>query len=224
MAELKTAQEPFRFCARMNLSGLTGLKASNLEELLTLIQQVPGSCIYHHTHRFLQQHQFLSPEPPNDFSYWVREILGEEDLAERLASVDIMQFSSIRELREKFVSTIADYLSAEPVAKKKFARKGEEFIFIRAHSFIAWSDYYARDLKEFVEVLKKITIDSIYFHIFESRLRLGKPANDFSYWLESSLGESNLAKRIAALDPYTLTMEDLRSQIIRMIEQRISKG
>lgn len=223
MSEPIRAKEPFHFCTRMHLSGLTGLKASNLDELLALIEQVPGSCIYYHTHRFLQQHQFLSPEPPNDFSYWVREVLGEEDLGERLASIDIMQFPSIRELREKLALTIGDYLQEEPVAKKKFARKGEEFIFIRAISFIAWTNYYAKDLTEFVDILKKISIDSIYFHIFESRLRLGKPTNDFSNWLEYSLRESSLARKIAALDPYTLTLEDLRSQIIRMMEQRISK-
>jgi len=215
------AQEPFHFCTRMHLSGLTGLKAATLEELLALLKEVPGACVYYHTHRFLQQHQFLSPEPPNDFSYWVREVLGEEDLGERLASIDIMRFSTIRELREQLAQTIADYLQEEPQAKKKFARKGEEFIFIRAVSFIAWTPYYAHDLEEFIEALRKVSIDSIYFHIFESRLRLEKPANDFSYWLETSLGEPGLAQKIAALDPYTLAMEDLRSKIIKMSEQRL---
>lgn len=221
---LTKAKESFHFCTRMHLSGLTGLKAANLEELLKLIQEVPGASIYYHTHHFLQQHQFLSPEPPNDFSYWVREVLGEEDLGERLASIDIMQFSTIRELREKLGLTVAAYLREEPEAKRKFARKGEEFIFIRAVSFIAWTNHYVQDLREFVDVLKKITVDSIYFHIFESRLRLGKPTNDFSNWLDLSLGETALANKIAALDPYTLTMEDLRGQIIRMVEKRISKG
>ena len=32
-------------------------------------------------------------------------------------------------------------------------------------------------LKEFTQILEKITIDSIYFHIFEARLRLEKPTN-----------------------------------------------
>ena len=221
---LAKAKEPFHFCTRMHLSGLTGFKAANLEELLSLIQQVPGSCIYYHTHRFLQQHQYLSPEPPNDFSYWVREALGEEDLGERLASIDIMQFSSIRDLRDKLSATISEYIQQDPVVKKKFARKGEEFVFIRAVSFVAWTNHYAQDLVEFVAVLKKITIDAIYFHIFESRLRLGKQTNDFSNWLENSLGEPSLARKIAALDPYTVAMEDLRSQIICMVEKRISKG
>ncbi len=72
------AKEPFKFYTRLHLTELTGLRAINLSQLAALIRKVPGSSIYHHTHRFLQQHQYLSPEPPNDFAYWVSEILGEE--------------------------------------------------------------------------------------------------------------------------------------------------
>ncbi len=216
---LTAAREPFHFCTRMHLSSLTGLKASNLKELLDIIRDAPGSCIYHHTHRFLQQHQFLSPEPPNDFSYWVREVLGEESLGEQLASIDVMQFPTIRGLREKIIETIENFLSQDPIAQKKFARTGEEFVFIRSISFIVWTDYFAANLKEFIESLKKVTIDSIYFHIFESRLRLEKPTNDFSSWLEASLDAKILADKIATLDPYTLTLEDLRMKIVRLAEQ-----
>lgn len=221
MAEIVKAKEPFRFYTRLHLTELTGLKASNLEELLTLLNEVPGSSIYHHTHRFLQQHQYLSPEPPNDFAYWVTSILGEEELGERLASIDTVQFTTIRALREKIIQTIEDYLKVHPRAKLKFARKDEEFYFIKSVSFVLPTKYTATDLREFVEVLKKITIDSIYFHIFESRLRLGKKTNDFSNWLESSLDDKELANKIARLDPYTYTMEDLRETIIKILEQRI---
>ncbi|HCD38372.1 MAG TPA: hypothetical protein DEQ77_06580, partial [Candidatus Omnitrophica bacterium] len=70
MAELYKAKEPFRFFTRLHLTELTGLRASILSQFLSLIKEVGGASIYHHTHRFLQQHQYLSPEPPNDFAYW----------------------------------------------------------------------------------------------------------------------------------------------------------
>ncbi|MFZ2356706.1 MAG: DUF5752 family protein [Candidatus Omnitrophota bacterium] len=222
MSELLKAKEPFRFCTRLHLSELTGLRAATLGQLLALIKEVPGSCIYHHTHRFLQQHQYLSPEPPNDFAYWVTGILGEEELGERLVSIDTIQYSTIRDLREKIASTIENYLHDNPLAKMKFARSEEEFHFIKSVSFILPTNYIAYDLKEFAEVLKKITIDSIYFHIFEARLRLEKPTNDFSFWIEHSLGDKKLADSISSFDPYTSTLEDLREKIIRMMERRIS--
>ena len=98
MPEIVKAKEPFKFCTRLHLSELTGLRATTLGQLLALIKEVPGSCIYHHTHRFLQQHQYLSPEPPNDFAYWVTDILGEDELGEKLASIDTMQYPTIRNL------------------------------------------------------------------------------------------------------------------------------
>ena len=219
--ELTKAKEPFKFCTRLHLSELTGLRATTLGQLLALIKEVPGSCIYHHTHRFLQQHQYLSPEPPNDFAYWVTDILGEAELGERLVSIDTMQYSTIRDLREKIASTIENYLKDSPLAKLKFARSGEEFHFIKSVSFILPTNYAAYDLKEFAEVLKKITIDSIYFHIFEARLRLEKPTNDFSCWIENSLGDKELANNISGFDPYTRTLEDLRNKIIQIVERKI---
>jgi hypothetical protein len=192
-----------------------------LGQLLELIKSVPGSCIYHHTHRFLQQHQYLSPEPPNDFAYWVAEVLGERELGEILASIDTVQFSTIRALREKIIATIEDYVNANTMATLRFARTGEEFHFIKTVSFILPTNYIVSDLKEFAAALKKITLDSLYFHIFEARLRLEKGRNDFSKWIDDSVGDKALADRIASLDPYTRTLEDLRKTIIRIVERRI---
>jgi len=222
MPGLIKAKEGFKFCTRLHLSELTGLRATTLSQLLVLIKEVPGSCIYHHTHRFLQQHQYLSPEPPNDFAYWVTDILGEDELGEKLVSIDTMRYSTIRDLREKIALTIEDYLRDSPFAKLKFARSGEEFHFIKSISFILPTNYIVYDLKEFTEVLKKITFDSIYFHIFEARLRLEKPTNDFSYWIENSLGNKELADKISGFDPYTCTLEDLRNKIIQIVEKRMA--
>ena len=222
--EIKQAKKPFSFFTRLHLSALTGLKAATIEELLNLVKEVPGSCIYHHTHRFLQQHQYLSPEPPNDFAYWVTEILGERELGERLASIDTIQFPTIRDLREKIIQTITEYLKEYPRSGKKVVRDEEQFYFIKSMSFVLPTKYTATDLKEFAEVLKKITIDSIYFHVFESRLRLEKGTNDFSNWIESSLGDVDLARRIARLDPYTQTLEDLRKKIIRLIDKKLENA
>lgn len=221
MTELIKAVEPFRFYTRLHLSELTGLRASNLGQLLSVIKKAPGSCIYHHTHRFLQQHQYLSPEPPNDFAYWVSRVLGEDELGERLASIDTVRFSTIRMLRDKIASTIDDYLKNSLSAKLRFAGEGEEFYFIKSVSFVLPTNYTAYNLREFADILKNITIDSLYFHIFESRLRLEKKTNDFSNWIETSIGDRELADRISRMDPYTQTMEDLRKAIIKIVERKL---
>ncbi len=222
MIELIKAKEPFRFYTRWNLSELLGIKASNLGQLLEHIKDVPGSCIYHHTHRFLQQHQYLSPEPPNDFAYWVREVLGDDELGERLASIDTIQYKTIRSLREKIIETIEEYLRHNPRANLRFAGEDEQFHFIKSVSFIAPTNDVATDLKEFAEALRKVTVDSIYFHIFEAHLRLEKGTNDFSNWLETSLLEEGLAKKISRLDPYTYTLDGLRKTILKIIDKKLA--
>ncbi|RKY37785.1 MAG: hypothetical protein DRP78_00110 [Candidatus Omnitrophota bacterium] len=217
MSTLLIAKQPFCFYSRLILQELTGLKAVNLSQLLKYIREVPDAVIYYHTHRFLQQHIYLNPEPPNDFAYWVDDVLGVHDLAENLASIDTIQFFDINSLRQKIIYTIEQYLKANPRSIKRKANISEVFHFIKAISFVFRTGFVAYNLEEFISILKIITIESIYFHIFESRLRLGNTkTNDFSYWLGTSVNELELAKRLAKLDPYTHTMEDLRKSIVRL--------
>jgi len=223
MASLKSSKEPFRFYTEIYLQELTGLRATNLEQLLHCIKKAPKSSIYCHTHRFVQQHQYLSPEPPNDFAYWVADILGEEQLGEELFSIDTIQYTTIRELRNEIVQTIENYTTKHPRVLQRFAISGEEFHFIKSVSFVLDTPYTASNLEEFKSALQKVTIDSIYFHMFEARLRIREGMNDFSFWLEDSLSEQALANKIAALDPYTHTMENLRFAIIKLIDKRINE-
>ena len=80
------------------------------------------------------------------------------------------------------------------------APSGREFHFIRSISAVIPTSYVAHDLREFIEILKLVSLDTLYFHIFESRLRLHKGVNDFSIWINDCLGEKALADEIAVLD------------------------
>ncbi|HLB00212.1 MAG TPA: DUF5752 family protein [Bacteroidota bacterium] len=82
----------FHFHTKLEQTLLLGIKATSVVQLLEGIGSVPESSVYFHTHRFLFQHQYLSPEPPNDFAYWVSGIVGNAALGERLVSVDIVRF------------------------------------------------------------------------------------------------------------------------------------
>ena len=216
---LRKASEPFRFYARLHLKELTGLKARNLTELVNVLKEVPGSVIYYHTHHFLEEYQYLTPEPANDFALWISDELGNEVLGEKLASVDTFGFPTIGALRARIVGVIENYLSKNPDGRT--APEGREFHFIRSISAILPTPYVAHDLREFVEVLRKVSIDSLYYHIFEARLRLQKGVNDFSIWIEDCLADKDLADRLAYLDPYNYTLEGLRSTIIQLVEKRI---
>ncbi|MDD5222659.1 MAG: DUF5752 family protein [bacterium] len=208
----------FHFNTRRNLLELTGLKARNIKELLEGLRSVPRSVIYYHTHHYLQQHQYLYPEPPNDFAYWVREVLGEKQLGEELFAIDLCQFPDLERLRDRIIALLEKYLEKNNLIT---VHPGAEFHFIRSISFVFPTLYQADNLAEFVQALKKVSIHSLYFHIFEATVRLGKNENDFSRWLRESLHEDGLADRITRLDPYTQTMEGLRNRICSLVEARI---
>jgi len=219
---VKKAKEPFRFFNRVHLTELTGLKAKNLKELVDVLKNAPDSIMYYHTHHFLEEHHYLTPEPANDFAVWVTDALGDEVLGEKLANIDAFEFATLSALRERIVNVIEEYMSLEPDLRR--APGGREFYFMKSISIIMPTPYEAHDLREFVEVLRKLSLSSLYFHIFESRLRLGKVTNDFSVWLESSLDEPELAGEVAKFDPYSYTLEGTRSQLIQLSERRIKQS
>ncbi len=218
---LRPATEPFEFHSRLNLTLLTGRSARDLAELLENLRTVPGSVIYHHTHHFLVQHQFLSPEPPNDFAYWVSNSLLEEHLGEELASIDILRFGKIHELRDELIKVIENYLERRPEIRA--APPGMEFHFMRAVSFVMSTGLAAHNLKEFRDALEHISPSSISFHMFDARLRLERGDNDFSSWIDKAIGEPELAAALRALDPYTYTEEGLRRAMIARIDRRLGK-
>lgn len=214
------ASSSFRFVTHLTLTELTGRKAHDLPELLQHLQEVPLSVIYYHTHHFLEQHHFLSPEPPNDFAFWVANVLKEERLGERLAAIDTIQFTSLSSLRDTLISTISAHVKT--MKHHRTAPEGSDFYLMNSRSFVLPTPYEVHNLDEFAQALRKVSIHSLYHHIFEARLRLQR-GNDFALWLETALGEKQLAWQISLMDPYTQTMEGLRQRIIKLVERRIAE-
>jgi hypothetical protein len=212
--------EPFRFHTASNLTLLTNRRAHDLAELLEHLRAVPGSVIYYHTHHFLVQHQYLSPEPPNDFAYWVTNVLQEDVLGEQLAAVDIIEFRTIRALRERMVEILANHL--EGCRQLRTAPAGEEFHFRDAATFIMETSHVARTLAEFADCMEHIAFSSLAYHFFDARLRLETGENDFSEWLVKALHEQELATQIARVDPYTYTMDGLRKEVARLVRQHLA--
>jgi hypothetical protein len=204
----------FHFMTQYSLVELLGLKATNPSQLLAGIRSVPVSSIYYHTHRFLQLHNYLSPEPPNDFAFWLKDILHLEELGEAFLSIDTISFNNLEDLRSKFVEILGDYFLTD--GNIVDCPKGYEFYFMGCQTFVLPTPYIANNIKEFSEILSKISVNSLYFHIFEARMRLGIPENDFSVWLRG-VGQDDLAKEISKLDPYNITLENLRKKIMNMV-------
>ncbi len=208
------SESAFHFHTKLEQTLLLGIKARSVVQLLDGIGSVPESSVYFHTHHFLLQHQYLSPEPPNDFAYWVSELVGNAALGESLGSVDIVAFDSIADLRDKFISLLENHISSD--AYRPDTDHGEPFHFMASRTFVLPTSFVAHDIREFREMIGAVSIESLYYHIFDARLRLGREESDFSRWLRDR-GRPDIAEKIRKLDPYAQTMEGLRKNIIGAI-------
>lgn len=214
---------PFRFYTSLILQEAIGLRAATLPQLVGLLRTVPDGCIYYHTHYFLLAHHYLTPEPTNDFAYWVAEVLGEEPLGELLAAIDTVDYTSLEQLRAALITTVETYLGNHPASRLRFASEGEEFFFVKSVHVVLPTSHTALTLAEFAEALERVSLHSLYFHIFDARLRLGRATNDFAIWLAEQLGLGELAEQISHLDPYAHTLETLRSNLLALIHQQLRR-
>jgi hypothetical protein len=206
--------QPFIFHTERRLVALTGIKAKNLPELLAGLRQVSGSAIFYHTHHQYLSHHFEKPVFYNDFARWISEALQEQRLAEKVAAIDMLTFTTIRQLRVAIRAMIESYLG-ENGGRSRECPPGDEFHFCKSKSFIMPTGIVASSVPDFFAKLPQVTNVSLYFHFFEARLRLERPANDFSRWL-ADCGEHDLANVIHGLDPYIMTLDELKNEIIKL--------
>ena len=215
-------QRSFIFDTELRLVVLTGLKAHDLFELRERLATVPRSSIFYHTHQQYLAHNFRRPHYYNDFALWVSQALREEALAEKLAAIDLLAFTTMRELRSAFVAVIDDY-AAQSATPLPACRQGEAFHFCRSKSFVLPTGIVAHDVPDFFAKLPLITNASLYFHFFEARLRLHRPTSDFSRWLQDR-GREDLATAIDELNPYIRTLDELKQDIIQIGQRSVSDG
>jgi len=207
-------RNPFIFQTERRLVALTGLRARRLTDLVELMRQAPGACIFYHTHHMYLAHHFETPVFVNDFSRWCTDALQERSLGEKLAAVDLLEFSTIRHLREALVATMESQLESHG-GNSRECPSGEEFHFCKSKSFIMPTGLVANDPDHLIRLLPRVSNVSLYFHFFEARLRLGQPTNDFSQWLRGH-GRDSLAQAIDRLDPYSTSLDGLRQEIIEL--------
>ena len=142
----------FHFFSKLDLTMLLGKKAKNIAELLEGVRQIPATSIYYHTHRFLHQHHYLSPEPPNDFAFWTTNVMNDVVLGEKLWSVDIIQYQTVEQLRVRFIEVMEAYVQS--TSRSFDCMPGHEFHFMASQTFVFPTPYTAETLQDFKETLR----------------------------------------------------------------------
>jgi hypothetical protein len=209
------ANKAFEFKLCTSLLRFTGYKAKNLRELRDGIFRVSRDSIFHHTSQYFLKGSFL--EYTNDFAQWAGESLEERVLAEHLSNVDPYSFQRIKDLRIELLRVIDEYLAAFPEPREVFP--GDAFYFNETLTTIVPLEIRVRNLSEFLIAIKYVDAGALYYHFYEAKLRLGGKVNDFSAWLETSLGKKALAEKITAVDPFMHNLEEIREHIVELVEQ-----
>jgi Family of unknown function (DUF5752) len=216
------ARAPFYFNSAAHLLKISRDKAVNLQELLEILRHCSDEAIFQHTFQTLEEHHFIREGFSNDFSHWAFSACNEVELAERLAGIDVREFTSIASLRERVINVIETYLLKNPRAATRTAM--EPFYLMASELVVVPTPYVARNLDEFAENLRKVSVHSIYYHFIDARLRIKLNNNDFSIWLEQELDMGAAADRLNRIDIYTSTLDGVRRNILRIIESEIARG
>lgn len=209
---MKVAKSPFHFMAAATLTRITGQRANTLADLLENIRLCSDASIFNHTFQSLQEHHFLTEGFSNDFAQWALAACNEPRLAERLASLDIRHYANLAALRTDLLSALETYLREAPNAAQRTAF--EPFYFCETVTVAVPTQWRARTLGDFCEAIRHVSIHTVHYHFVAARLREPLTVNDFSFWIEESLGLKQLADAIDLIDIYTNTLEGVRERIL----------
>jgi hypothetical protein len=207
---------PFQFYTEQGVVYYAGYKADNLKSLLTGLRGVPSSSIFYHVYHSLLRRHYTTTDYMNDFAQWVWGVLWQKTLGEKLASFDPLEFTRVRDARARLIEIVYGYVGEN----EYFLRVPEEqaFYFLCIKSFIYPIGVEAKTLPELAQALRVISPYSLFYHLIESRLRLRKPSNDISVWLEEELDMPELAERVNSFSPYEYNLEELRNKIVGAIQ------
>ncbi|HYL80646.1 MAG TPA: DUF5752 family protein, partial [Candidatus Acidoferrum sp.] len=140
-------------------------------------------------------------------------------LGERLGVVSPLDFASLEDLREEILTIIDDHLSHLSLVPRVIF--GEPFDFMQSRLVSVPTGVTAESLKEFRAGLAAIQPSAIYFHTIEASRRLGRPETDFALWLREGLGRTRLAAAFNRGDPYTGSLERLRTELLRLCDAEL---
>ena len=209
---------PFVFQSEVGAVRSTGYRADDLHTFIQGLERVSGSSIYYHFFRSMYRRHFMSVDYVNDFARWALVSLHLPPLAERLAQLDPVDFVSIRDARERLIASTRSFLGG--VGDWVTVRPTGPFYFLQQDSLIFPTGHVANTVDEFTEALGRVGNSSIYYHLIQAPLRLGRRENDFSTWLEEwSL--TDIAEQIRRLNVYRFSIPATRDQLVDILRGNV---
>ena len=204
-----------RDCALVAIG--TGKRAQNLRELRDHVLNIHEGSIYYHFWGGLLQPHFDDPQFNNDFANWSHYRLHDNVLAERLAVIDPTDFDDLESLRRELVEILEQRL--EEVERPAWVPTDCQFHFIRSQIVVFDTGWRIEKPEHLPDLVSKMSVGSIFYHVIDARRRYPKGADDFQVWLRGFGRFERICEKLASIDPYFVTLVALRrkmSTVLRM--------
>jgi hypothetical protein len=197
-------------CALTSIA--TGRRAQNLRELKDRLLTVHPGSIYYHFWGGLLRPSFVEPEYNNDFASWAYHGLHDRILAERLSVIDPTDFENLETLRQELIEVIEERLDEVEIVP--WSRSDQQFHFIRSQIVVIDTHHTIQEPVELVSLIPNLPVSSIFYHFIDARRRTEGSTDDFRAWLAGFKDDySELAARLAEIDPYFSSLTELRDQL-----------
>lgn len=222
MNNSEAKRHPFFFknCALAAIA--TGEHAGSLVELRDKLLTTDIGCIYYHFWGSRLHPEFVHPEYQNDFAGWAHHCLHDSFLAERLSVIDPTEYDNLEALRQKLLDDVEERLDENEMVH--WTKKEHQFHFIRSKIIVFETPYRVNNPHELAKMIQSISPNSIFYHFIDARSRTADRKDDFSTWLSSFGTEYKvLIENIQSIDPYFLSLTDLRSQLGNVIQDYFNK-
>ena len=95
---------------------------------------------------------------------------------------------------------------------------GQPFYFLRAWLQTVPTGQTAWTLEELKGCIASTDLSAIYYHLIETRRSLRAPGGEMALWIRDQIGREDLAKRVASIDTFMYSLEDLRRRLLDVLE------
>lgn len=193
-----------------------GMKAQTLIELRDKIVTLPQNSLYTHFWGSRLGTSFEFTEFHNDFSIWAHQALHDDVLSERIDIINPMDYEDLDDLRSDLLEVIEDRLEEKEVVP--LSRRDDQFHFARSKILVFDTGLVLNDPQELLDILPRLTLSSLFYHVIDSSLRVPGKISDFCVWLQAfSPQYDQLIPELAKVDPYFISLKDLKANLINTI-------
>lgn len=203
--------KPYEIMSCAEIREILNRRASGEQELMDAILDVDASSLYYHTHSYYLAEKYHHDHHPNDFATWASQQVRDRILGERLSVLDLYALKDVEALRAELATIIESHIDV--IGYSPRALLGDPFEFVRSHDVILPTGQVLKSVDDLRRVLPQMTAESMYFHFFKDAFGAGRRVGTLVEWVGTELKEEGLARKLGAVNPYKLHMNQLRREV-----------